>query len=362
MAAGIANLGSDVAFRGVLGGERADVGAASYTCRLTWREIVLSSLSGRTLVLTAAGFGAILSFLDDFGLAEKAAGLIGTLGVVAVIAIVVVSILIGWTISLAIEVVRLGGFTVRRRGTRIEIERGLVAHKTTGFGVRRIQAVRINEGLIRRQFGYAELLAITAGSGTSAGDQQNAVTPLHPFIRRDQVGEFLRQVAPELPQPADVEPLPRRGAWRWAAGPVIAMLGVVAGIAATRWMFGLLEADVAVTWATWALVLAALFVPLTIPLSLWSFRSAGFGLHQRAATVRSGAITRSTWVVPRERLQWASTSIGPIQRRQRLASITLAVASSGSGTTITAPSMDAESADSAIGELQDALEKRRQGA
>ena len=119
-------------------------------------------------------------------------------------------LLAAWALSVAGSLVAFAGFTVTRDGDRLRIRRGLLQRTEAALPVRRVHAVRVVEGVLRRPFGLATLRVEVAGYAEEAA----AARTLFPLLRRAEVEPFLAELLPELADdPIDLDAAARaRGA------------------------------------------------------------------------------------------------------------------------------------------------------
>ena len=218
-------------------------------------------------------------------------------------------ILAAWTISVAGSLVAFAGFTVTRDGERLRIRRGLLQRTEVALPVRRVHAVRVVEGVLRRPFGFAALRVEVAGYAEEAA----AARTLFPLLRRADVEPFLAALLPELADdPGGLEPPPARAARRYVLPRTLA--GLVAGGGA--W---------AVSGTPWPLLVAPL-----LALDGWlDYRAAGWRLRDGRLAMRSRRLAWSTLLMPAARLQEHSIAQSPLQRRARLADLAVAVGKGG---------------------------------
>ena len=218
-------------------------------------------------------------------------------------------ILAAWAISVAGSLAAFAGFTVTRDGERLRIRRGLLQRTEVALPVRRVHAVRVVEGVLRRPFGLAALRVEVAGYAEEAA----AARTLFPLLRRAEVEPFLAALLPELADdPGGLEPPPARAARRYVLPRTLA--GLVAGGGA--W---------AVLGTPWPLLLAPL-----LALDGWlDYRAAGWRLRDGRLAMRSRRLAWSTLLTPAARLQQHSIAQSPLQRRARLADLAVAVGKSG---------------------------------
>ena len=220
-------------------------------------------------------------------------------------------ILAAWAISVAGSLVAFAGFTVTRDGERLRIRRGLLQRTEVALPVRRVHAVRVVEGVLRRPFGLATLRVEVAGYAEEAA----AARTLFPLLRRGEVEPFLAALLPELADdPGGLEPPPARAARRYVLPKTVAGL-VVGGAACVLFP----------TIAPWPLLVAPL-----LALDGWlDYRAAGWRLRDGRLVMRSRRLAWSTLLTPAARLQQHSIAQSPLQRRARLADLAVAVGKGG---------------------------------
>jgi len=218
-------------------------------------------------------------------------------------------IALAWLLSIAGAVVTFAGFEVVRDGDRLRIRSGLFARRAATLPLSRVQGVRMVEGLLREPFGLATLRVETAGY---AG--QGAVTQtLFPLVRRRDAAAVIDRLVPALAGSLDaLQPAPARARRSYLIGPVLVAIAVSA-VLALVWREG---------WPAIPVLLLS-----AAGLGDLRFRAAGWRLDDGRVVLRSRDIGRSTLVASTRRLQEHGTRQTPLQRRRRLADVTVAVGS-----------------------------------
>jgi putative membrane protein len=314
-------------FRGLLAGESADAGEPDFEYRLDTKGLLLAAAtSGRTWIVLGAGIGLGSQAIELFG-GGAVFDRIGALGLVAGIAIAAGLIVLSWAAAALTTVSAYLGFTVRRRGDRLEIERGLVEHQVVSLSLDRIQAVRIHQGFVRRLFGYCEVHVDTAGFSAKGAEAQQTHTVLHPFVRLDDAPALIDGALPGFVDRPALTGLPRRAMvryiLRWAVPVTVpALLAGVLVPGGWGW-FGLI--------GVWLAVFAGVA----------DHSTAAWGLSRRTLALRTGLLSITVRYLPRRRLQTLAYSQDPLQRVTRLASVRAAIISGGSGRTVTLSHVDA---------------------
>jgi putative membrane protein len=220
-------------------------------------------------------------------------------------------LLVAWALSAIGSIVSFAGFTVARDGDRLHIRRGLLQRSDAVVPVRRIHAVRVVEGVLRRPFGLATLRLEVAGYA----EEHAAARTLYPLLPRAEVAAFLAELLPELAdEPDGLTALSARAARRYVLPPALA--GLVLGGGAC-----LLVPDA----SPWPLLAA----PLLALNGWWTFKAAGWRLRDGRLAMRSRMLASTTLLTPAARLQQHATAQNPLQRRAGLADLAVAVGKGG---------------------------------
>src|SRR5690606_20283774 len=114
---------------------------------------------------TSGGFGILFSFIgaifsqiEEFlpeRFYESVFETFLSSGIAFVAILIIVIALLAWIASFISTVLRFGGFTVKKKENELIIERGLLEKRKVTIPINKVQAVRIDEGILRQPFGYA---------------------------------------------------------------------------------------------------------------------------------------------------------------------------------------------------------------
>jgi putative membrane protein len=305
--------------RAAIGDRRPDVTEAAepppvIERRLGRRELLVAALTagqlGVVLPLLAAStqlFGNVISSERDI---EDATRLLPDTPGGWELALAAL-LLVAWGLSAVGSIVSFAGFAVARDGDRLRIRRGLLQRSDAVVPVRRVHAVRVVEGVLRRPFGLATLRLEVAGYA----EERSAARTLFPLLRRAEVAAFLAELLPELAdEPDGLTAPPARAARRYVLPP--ALIGLIGGAVAC-----LLVPDA----TPWPLLAA----PLLALNGWWTFQAAGWRLRDGRLAMRSRMLARTTLLTPAARLQQHATLQNPFQRRAGLADLAVAVGKGG---------------------------------
>src|SRR5699024_1341853 len=97
-----------------------------------------------------------------------------------------------WLFGIAGTMIKYGNFTIINRGDELFITRGLLEKKQITIPLNRIQAVGIQESMIRQPLGYGTIFAEVAGGALEKGEDFSTV--LFPMIKRSEIEPFLQEI------------------------------------------------------------------------------------------------------------------------------------------------------------------------
>jgi putative membrane protein len=284
--------------------------------RVPWQWLLYGPLSGAFLLapfaLLGGAIGLAFQWGSQFGLSEKVAITAGEWLWQRPILLILVGIMLLLAMPVAggvMYAVFNWNFTLRRRGSSLVAERGLITRRSVALEHRRIRGYEIADGVLERRAHVVRLWAIVTGLGDSrTRGQLLPVTPRH----------FATKVAAEAigPFEAQLRPHPARARQRRlfrAVAPGIT-------VAAAAFLLG---------WA-WIGLLALVMAVLGVPLGLDRYRSLGHAYDGARLSVRSGSLPRSQAVVERRAVVGWTVRQTWFQRRSRVLTV-IAGVGAGSG-------------------------------
>lgn len=296
--------------------------------RLSLADLAIAGATSNEAGLIAAGLATGVEILGDLGGLDRVDAWLGTafeqgaaLGVSGALlvgaALVVGFIVLGWLVSIVGTVVRFHGFTLTLAGDDLRREYGLFSRHHSTVPLKRVQAVRIEQTLLRRPLGLAALKIETAGTGPqqrqdARGGGAEAYVPI---TRQHDVGRLIRAVFEDA-RFEDVRMNP------------------VAEVSRRRSFFRLaIPIALATVVATWleptGLVLVALLVPAWL-FARAQYRARAWARPDGYAITRGGVITRTNAVIPERKIQTLHLWETPFQRRWGLATLLIDTAGGGS--------------------------------
>lgn len=333
---------------------------ACYT--LTTAQLVFAALTEARVVAQAVAFLILIvqgiNLLQESSLVNLSdvAGDIAVLPVAllvgAVALLLALALVVGFAASFVMSLIGFAGYRAERAGGRISVERGLLSRTSHTVALERIQSISIRQGIIRQLIGYAEVRASVVGAIGSSDETSTADgVVLHPFIRLTEVDAFLVSIAPDFSvvktgrvcfdssseelKEIGLVRLPRAAARRLAFRTAMKSLALAVALAGA----GVFLAHVLLAGESWSMVrlsIGALLVVMGVAVvarmilsAVLRYRDSRIG-HDRARLVMVvGGVKRRTEVVLRARLQHATASASPFQRRVQVATFMTRTAATG---------------------------------
>lgn len=336
---------------------------ACYT--LTTAQLVFAALTEARVVAQAVAFLILIvqgiNLLQESELVNLSdvAGDIAVLPVALLIGVaallLALALIVGFAISFVMSLIGYAGYRAERAAGRISVERGLLSRTSHTVALERIQSINIRQGLIRQLIGYAEVRASVVGAIGSSDETSTADgVVLHPFIRVTEVEAFLASIAPDFSAAETVKTgrvcfdssseeleeiglvrLPRAAARRLAFRTAMKFLALAIALAGV----GVFLARVLLAGESWSmvrLVIGALLVVMGVAVAarmilsaVLRYRDSRIGHDRTRLVMVVGGVKRRTEVVLRARLQHATASASPFQRRVQVATFMTRTAATG---------------------------------
>ncbi|MEM9645383.1 MAG: PH domain-containing protein, partial [Planctomycetota bacterium] len=226
--------------------------------------------------------------------------------------------------SVVAFVVRYYGFHLRRHEDRITVSHGLFAAQEGSLSRRRIQSVKLEEGVLRRWLGRASVRVDNAGDREEVDDnkKRNVLLPVAPV-------RLAIQLVCELVEGLDDLHFTPLGAERTDSDPKsrldwqrLSPLAIQRG-SRKGWLVAML-ALIQLSWAFgwYSLCILPAFPAIYLLNRQW-FRYTGFCVGERHFLLSRGWVNRSTLCLPLENIQNVTVFQSPFDRRLNLATLSI---------------------------------------
>lgn len=343
--------------RGIFAHAEVDTGKVTCEFGLSNKELLLSALSSKTsfafvLLGVISALATLLGGLVDARIISSSEAVYSaawqamssSFGMLFLLFILGI-LLVLWLISVGSSCLTYAGFRSRRRGNRIEVERGLITHVFSGMDVERIQSIHIHQSFFQRllkccSVAYGRVGAMEEnGNSDGANSSEADKLVVHPFLPLSRVQEVIEGLTPEyrtLPQPtrhvdkkALRRALTRRVIWQglgfWLLVVLVctwAVLGVFVSSELSQEVFSgmtLLQVMLLITGIVGALIVV-IAVFEAINAVLW-YRLAAMGWDRFGFTIVNGGFSTDSVTIPRTKIQAALIRTNPLQRHAKVASV-----------------------------------------
>lgn len=323
---------------------------------LSYRDLLLAGATSGTIGPALAILGLGIRFAEDLMPDtwwrrvpwENVSGASPRLSVIAVIILVIA--IVAWLLAIGGTILTWYGFELRRDNTHLVVQYGLLDRRRTTIPIGRIQAIRIEESLLRQPFRLATIRYDSAGR---VGSDEGGSGVLFPMMPLHEVTSLLREAAPEFAVEVDrpaLQHLPDRALSRYIVGKTVTSLIVVGVIMTGIWFW-----QDSLPW--WG-YLPLIWPVLEVVFGWLGWRDAGWRLGDGLLLLRTRGLERSLLIAPLRRIQHRGTTANPLQRRGDLATLHIAVAGGGLGGHYALRHLDAATGTALLHDLRPRLPTR----
>ncbi|WP_174615744.1 PH domain-containing protein [Virgibacillus ihumii] len=263
---------------------------------------------GVILAIVAAGSSELEQFIPDDFYDSTFEWIIG-LGIIIMVVLGIIGLFLLWMLGIAGTMIKYGNFTITKMEDELFITRGLLEKKQLTIPMKRIQAVGIQESLIRQPLGYVTVFAEIAGGSMDKGEDFSSI--LFPIMKADEVEEFLQKFLPEYAGITnDLKPLPKRARKFYVLRSSILFLIITAVLAFVIPTF---------IW------LPLIVLAVSTYLGILRHKDGGFRRDEEKLTVRHRIFSRNTITMYHKRVQAFEKKQHRVHVKQRLANVQLSI-------------------------------------
>ncbi|MRG88078.1 PH domain-containing protein [Salinibacillus xinjiangensis] len=279
----------------------------------TKKEVLKASFTSLSFLAVIPIGASLLSKLEDsFPFEQQADGVISfLLGAWWMIAIAVLSLallVIGagilWTY------LRYGKYEIASDEGKIYITKGVLEETAFSITKKNVQAIQVNQSLMKRILGLAEVKLVCAGG--KEGDQSD-VNNLYPFLPIDRAYQLIAELLPTYEISNTMYRLPRKVFWLRILTP--SWVWIIATIGLYFWkpdIFGLSE-----YW--W--VLSILLLVLITASRILNYTQTRFTINNQYLQFKSGGFSTSMFISKRSKFIEVAASRNIVQQKLGLATL-----------------------------------------
>lgn len=215
-----------------------------------------------------------------------------------------VMLLAAFTVGYLQTLFRYGNFVISADDDRIYISRGVLTTNTYSIQKSRVQAIKIQQSLLKRVFGMAEITLVSAGQETIGTEME--INSLYPFMEKKKAYQLINQLLPDYHIVEDMHRLPKKVLWLKLIRPYYFTLGAI-----------IILAFVKREW----LLAAAVVLLAEIIFRLLDYQFTSYLKEEEYIQVREGGIYTRTIHTKWRNLQQIEVSHSWLQRKFGAATI-----------------------------------------
>lgn len=199
---------------------------------------------------------------------------------------------------------RYGNFVISADDDRIYISRGVFTTNTYSIQKSRVQAIKIQQSLLKRIFGMVEITLVSAGQNTIGSEME--INTLYPFMQKKKAYQVTNQLLPDYHIVEEMHRLPRNVLWIRLIRPYYFTLGAIILLAFVKreWL-----------WAAIVVLVAEVIFRIL------DYYFTSYLKEEEYIQVREGALITRTIHTKWRNLQQAEVSHSWLQRKFGAASI-----------------------------------------
>lgn len=278
-----------------------------FVYKITPSQLILLSLTSGGVGVVISAVLAFLSQLDDFipykkifrGIEQWA---VSNLILIAIL--IFAGLIIAWILALFGTMLKYADFHVTKTEHDLVISQGLVEKRQITIPLTRIQAIRINENIVRQWLGYGSVMVESAGG--SASNKEGSKVLLLPLVKLQDIEQILGPVLTDYQFTLSFTPVPKRAMNRYILrGWIIIVPIVVVSIVFLK---------------VWGLV-SFIILALVTFWGVLKYKDAGWSLEEQQLSLRYRSMVRTTVFIKKNKIQSLEMKESYFQRRKDLATL-----------------------------------------
>lgn len=224
----------------------------------------------------------------------------------------IVSVLIVASVGFGIlrSFLKYGKYEISSDNQRIYITKGVVDESAFAISKNKVQAIEINQTLMKRLLGLAEIKLISAGS---IGEESLETNSLYPFLPVKKAYRMIGELLPSYEVTQAMERLPKKSFWIRMLKP--SWFWMIVTIALFYFKPAILNIE-----GAWWIVSTALLVFIVIS-RLLDYYNTSYVLNGKFIQFKTGSLTTSTFISKRDKIVEVNVSRSKFQQLLGLASI-----------------------------------------
>lgn len=288
--------------------------------KMTWGRLFIAGTTsgsiGVILVALLFVYSQASQFIPENVFNDTVLWLI-QLSVFFIIGLSILFLILIWSLGVLGTMIKYGKFMIEKRENELFVQRGLWEVKELTIPFDRIQAIQLDQSLLRQPFGFVQISAIIAGGSF---DSKEPFPVLFPLMKKREVPAFLAEFVPGYEAILEnVRPLAKKGLKYYLGSSMF--IFVLA-------FFLVLYFFPSFSW------IPLLFILLSGFSGWFKFKEAGYAVFDnRIIFQRRGVWNKKTMMTYHRRIQTAEKKRHKLQQLENIASIEISlIGSHGVGT------------------------------
>ncbi|AZK48916.1 PH domain-containing protein [Paenibacillus lentus] len=249
-----------------------------------------------------------------FNVGEKAEGIVqrllssGWLMMILIIVFIIASTIFG----LVRTFLKYGKYEISSDLERIYISKGMMDETSFSISKDRVQAIEIEQSMIKRWLGLAEVKLISAGS-LESNKSMNEINSLYPFLPIQRAYEMVSEILPSYQVTQEMTRLPTKALWLRLFRPSWFWMAVTAGL------FYFKPTILQMKEAWW--MISAILLIIVLVARWLDFLNTRYILNDRFIQIKTGSLTTTLYISKRDKVIEVKVTQSKLQRLLGLASI-----------------------------------------
>lgn len=293
---------------------------SNITRKMTWGRLFIAGTTsgsiGVILVALLFVYSQAGQFIPENVFNDTVLWLI-QLSVFFIIGLSILFLVLIWFLGVLGTMIKYGNFSIEKRENELFVQRGLWEVKELTIPFDRVQAIQIDQSILRQPFGFVQISAVIAGGSF---DSKEPFPVLFPLMKKKEVPAFLEEFVPGYEHIFQkVHPLAKKGLKYYM---IKSMLFFIIAFFPVMYFFPKFS------WVP------LLFILLSGFSGWFKFKEAGYALFDnRIVFQRRGVWNKKTMMTYHRRIQTTEKSRHKLQQLEEIASIEISlIGSHGIGT------------------------------
>ncbi|TCS94148.1 PH domain-containing protein [Hazenella coriacea] len=226
--------------------------------------------------------------------------------------IVIVLVIASAIFGIAKTFFKYGKYEISSDSNHIYITRGVIDETALSISKEKVQAIEIDQSLIKRLLGLAEVKLTSAG-GLSSGEDTYEINTLYPFLPVNKAYQMVSDILPSYVITQEMNRLPKKSFWVRILRP--SWIWIIA--TGALFYFKPTILDVEQAW----IILSALLLLCVLIARLLNFSHTRYVINDHFIQFKKGILTTSLFVSKREKVIEVKVTRNIVQKMLGLASI-----------------------------------------